>query len=192
VAELKGKYGASKAVEVWAQDEARLGLLPIIRRVWAPRGQRPIAVARRRYQWLYLYAFVHPQSGQTEWLILPTVNTEWFERALVEFAQTVGAGPTKHIVLVVDQAGWHCAKTLRCPEGIELYALPAYSPELQPAERLWPLIREVIANRTITTLEELDCILGERCCFLAEHSNIVCAHTHYHWWPNDSIPGSIN
>src|SRR5947209_7713909 len=44
-----------RAVEVWAFDEHRLGLKPVLRRQWAPRGQRPIAVGRHRYEWLYLY-----------------------------------------------------------------------------------------------------------------------------------------
>jgi hypothetical protein len=39
---------------LWAEDEHRLGLLPIVRRVWAPRGQRPMAWVQRRYQWLYV------------------------------------------------------------------------------------------------------------------------------------------
>ena len=39
---------------VWAEDEHRLGLLPVVRRVWAPRGQRPTAWTRRRYQWCYV------------------------------------------------------------------------------------------------------------------------------------------
>ena len=50
-------------VEAWAFDEHRLGLKPIIRRIWAPKGQRPKARARPRYQWLYLYAYVQPQTG---------------------------------------------------------------------------------------------------------------------------------
>lgn len=190
--ELKALADRPNVIEVWAQDEARMGLLPIVRRVWAPRGKRPLALSRRRYQWLYLYAFVHPQSGRTEWLILPTVNAEVFERALMEFAKAIDAGPNKHVILVIDQAGWHRA-AIRCPEGIELFFLPPYSPELQPAERLWPLLHEVMANQTINTLEDLDRILGERCCFLAARPETIRPLTRYHWWPNDSTtPGSIN
>jgi hypothetical protein len=51
-------------VEVWAFDEHRLGLKPILRKVWAPRGCRPVASGHHRYQWLYLYGFVRPATGE--------------------------------------------------------------------------------------------------------------------------------
>ena len=40
-----------KAIEVWAEDEARLGLKPIARRVWSPKGHRPRSCGRARYEW---------------------------------------------------------------------------------------------------------------------------------------------
>ena len=63
-------------MEVWAQDESRLGLKPVMRRVWAPVGQRPLADSAHRFDWLYVYGFVQPQTGKTEWLLLPTVRTD--------------------------------------------------------------------------------------------------------------------
>src|SRR3982751_3876788 len=51
-----------RVVEVWAFDEHRLGLKPVLRRQWAPRGQRPGAVGHPRYEWLYLYGFVPPAT----------------------------------------------------------------------------------------------------------------------------------
>jgi transposase len=135
-------------IQLWAEDEARLGLKPVIRRVWAPVGKRPVARFKRGYKWTYLYAFVHPESGEVYWLILPTVNTELFSMTLNEFAREVGAGKDKRVLLlVVDQAGWHTGKEVEVPEGIHLEFLPSGSPELQPAERLWPLTNEAVANR---------------------------------------------
>src|SRR3954452_19753425 len=58
-----------KAVEVWATDEHRIGLKPILRRVWAPKGQRPIALGHHRYKWLYVTAFVQPISGEVFWYV---------------------------------------------------------------------------------------------------------------------------
>ena len=51
---------AERPVELWAMDEHRVGLKPILRRVWARKGQRPQALVRPRYAWLYVYAFVCP------------------------------------------------------------------------------------------------------------------------------------
>ena len=51
---------APRQVEAWTMDEHRIGLKPIIRRVWAKRGQRPIVKVYPRYQWLYVYSFIQP------------------------------------------------------------------------------------------------------------------------------------
>ena len=55
----------AEEVELWAEDEARLGLKPVIRRVWAPVGKRPVARFKRGYKWTYLNDFVHPKSGRS-------------------------------------------------------------------------------------------------------------------------------
>ncbi len=83
-------------IEVWSFDEHRVGLKPIVRRVWAPIGEKPIANVNHRYEWLYLYSFVHPKTGQSEWYIIPRVNVDWFNLALESFAKTVGAGKDKN------------------------------------------------------------------------------------------------
>ena len=54
-------------VELWAEDESRLGLKPVMRRMWAPVGRRPIVRIvrfKRGYEWTYLYGFVRPESGE--------------------------------------------------------------------------------------------------------------------------------
>ena len=93
-----------KVVELWAEDEARLGLKPIARRVWAVRGRRPTANGRTRYQWLYVYGFVHPASGRNPELILPAANTDWMAAALAEFARRADPAGEKLLVVLVDKA----------------------------------------------------------------------------------------
>jgi hypothetical protein len=171
-------------VELWSQDEHRIGLKPIVRRVWARKGSRVKAVVRPRYQWMYLYGFVQPQSGATSWLLMPTVNATAFSLALAAFAQEQGLGPHKHILLVMDQAGWHRSQELRLPEGLHLLFLPSHSPELQPAERLWPLTNEPLANRVFRSLDELEDVQAERCCWLQTHPDLIRGPTSFHWWPS--------
>jgi hypothetical protein len=170
-------------VELWAEDEARLGLKPVTRRVWAPVGQRPTARFKRSYKWTYLYGFDHPRSGRVFWMILPTVNTELFSLALEEFAREVGAGEDKHVVLVVDQAGWHTGGEVKLPEGIHLEFLPSGSPELQPAERLWPLSNEALANGLFEQIEQIEQALVHRCVQLLDEAELIAGLTNYHWWP---------
>lgn len=137
----------------------------------------------QRYEWTYLYAFAHPETGDVHWLILPRVNTEVFSVALEHFAREVGAGKRKRILLVLDQAGWHTAKKLRVPEGIHLEFLPSHSPELQPSERLWPLSNEGVANRHFEQMDDLEQALVERCRTLCEQPEIIRSYIRYHWWP---------
>lgn len=164
-------------------DEHRLGLKPIVRRVWTPRGTPPVAVVHPRYEWLYVVGFVRPATGATAWLVAPGIDTQVFNVALAEFARTVGAGPTKHVVLVLDGAGWHVAGDVVVPDGVHLVALPPYSPELQPAERLWPLVDEPLVNQAPTDLAALEATVVERCRAISAACETVRALTHYHWWP---------
>ena len=176
------------AVAIWAEDEHRLGLLPVVRRVWAPRGRRPAAWVRRRCRWLYVYGFVRPSTGQTWWCLLPTVSTEAMGLALAEFARDEGIGPTRRAVLVLDGAGWHASPALAVPEGVHLAPLPPASPELQPAERLWPLVDEPVANRAVADLDELEAALVERCRALERERRRIKARTRYHWRPRERRP----
>lgn len=181
--EIEEAHPEAEKVELWAEDEARLGLKPVIRRVWAPVGKRPIVRFKRGYEWTYLYGFVRPQSGEVFWLILPTVNVGLFSMALFEFAKEVGAGNDKRILLVVDRAGWHTGGEVEVPEGIHLEFLPSGSPELQPAERLWVLTNEAVANGVFEEIEEVEETLMERCLELHDQSELIRDLTNYHWWP---------
>jgi len=169
-------------IEQWATDEHRLGLQPILRRVWARRGQRLLAPVQPRYQWLYLVGFVRPLTGQTEWQWTSTVNVEVFTVVLNQFAQAVGAGSDKQILLVLDNAGWHTSATLTVPDGIHLHFLPPYTPELQPAERLWSLADAPLANRHFATLDALEEAHAQRCAQLQQQPDLIRRYTHYHWW----------
>ena len=92
------------AIQVWSFDEHRVGLKPIIRKVWAPIGERPSAVVCHRYEWVYLYGFVNPPTGKTEWFIIPRVNIEWLNLVLENFAEQTVAGKSKIILLAMDRA----------------------------------------------------------------------------------------
>ena len=163
-------------------------MLPVVRRVWAPKGQRPTAHVERHYEWLYVYGFVRPTTGQSWWCLLPTVTTPAFALALATFARDERIDADHRAVLVVDRAGWHIAHDLVLPEGIHLALLPSYSPELQPAERLWPLVDEPIANRAVPDLATLEAVLVDRCRHLEADPARLKAHTRFHWWPPEPPP----
>lgn len=181
---LQEQYPDSK-IEVWAQDEARIGLTQHLRRIWALKGEQPTCSSRRVYQWTYVYAYVCPQNGQSTFHLLPTVRGDVFSISLKLLAEEYGVNANNRILLVVDGAGFHRNKDLEVPEGIHLCFLPPYSPELQPVERIWPLLHECHANQDIKDMDTLEDLLCERCVWLSENRDIMKSATHFKWWLND-------
>ena len=166
---------------MWAQDEARLGLKPIARRVWTLRGHRPSSGGRHRFASLYVFGYAHPASGRNRTAIAPKVNTEAMTASLADFARWADPGGQKILVVVLDRAGWHVAKTLVVPANVVLFHLPASTPELQPVEPLWPLVRESLANKTFADLPALQEPLVRRCGWLADHPEVVKGAVGFRW-----------
>jgi len=164
-------------------DEHRIGLKPIVRGVWAPVGERPIALGHHRFEWLYVTGFVEPATGQTVWNVANAVCKEMFELILADFAKSIGAGANKRIVLQIDNAGWHGPENLSVPDGIRLVFQPAHSHELQPAEHLWAFVDEPLANCCFATIESLDQAVSDRCVVLVQQSDTIRDNTLFHWWP---------
>ncbi len=73
--ELRGEY-PDKDVELWCEDEGRLGLKPVARREWALKGTRPTSNGRHKFESVFVYGFAHPASGRSRFLILPKANAE--------------------------------------------------------------------------------------------------------------------
>jgi DDE superfamily endonuclease len=170
-----------RPVELWCEDEARLGLKPVARRVWALTGTRPTSCGRQRFESLYVYGFARPATGRNLCLFRPKANAECMGEALAAFATWADPTGEKTLVVLVDNAGGHTAKRLVVPANVRLHPLPPCTPELQPAERLWPLVREAVANRTFDHLVGLAAKLRRRCDYLADHPEIVRGAVGFHW-----------
>src|SRR5260221_12395901 len=78
---------------------------------------------------------------------------------LAKFAATLPAD--SHAVLVLDGAGWHDQRALTVPDNLTLVSLPAYSPELNPVERIWLYLRERFLS--LRFLPDTEAIV-EACC----------------------------
>jgi transposase len=66
---------------------------------------------------------------------------------------------------------------------VGLVFLPPYSPELQPVERVWPLVDAVVANGRVETEGELWEKVEARCAYLQTQPGLIRSHTLFHWWP---------
>ena len=168
-------------IDVGFFDEHRVGLKPILRKVWSKTGERPTAIVSHRYQWLYVYGFVKPKTGETLWYLIPRVNTLWLNLVYNNFAIDAGISDKKKAFLVEDNAGWHRSKKVETHAGIIVDYLPAYSPDLQPAERLWTLVDEPLVNEYFETIDEMEEVLIKRCNVLSKMKEEIRNITNYHW-----------
>ena len=133
-----------------------------------------------------MVAFVQPTTGETVWYLATGLSKPFFEALLAAFARQIGAGRERCIILALDNAGWHGPEGLTVPEGISLVFLLPYSPELQPAEHLWPLVDEAAVNKHFATLDALNATVAERCRQLG--ASAIKPHTDFHWWPKPTKP----
>ena len=108
--------------------------------IWWKRGERPPGLLDQRYINAYIYAAVEPGTDNAFALILPDANGAGMQAFLDAFAATIA--DDEHVALVLDGAGWHSGKALRVPGNITLVPLPAYSPELNPVERVWLYLKQ--------------------------------------------------
>jgi len=146
-------------LEVWFQDEARVGQQATLTRIWAERGTRPRAPRDTRYKWTYIFGAVCPERGTTAALVMPKADTAAMNAHLAEISRTVAEGA--HAILVLDGAGWHGSKALCIPENITLLTLPPYAPELNPIETVWAYLR---ANKLAISVFETAEDIVSRCC----------------------------
>ena len=167
-------------VEVWLQDETRVGQQGTLTRRWAPKGSRPTAVKQTEYEWVYLFGAVNPVTGDSSGLLAPTVNTEYMNHHLRFISERVE--PNVHVVLVLDQAGWHLSNTLQVPENGTLLHLPPYSPELNPVERLWAFLKShYLSNRAYDNYDHLFRACGKAWNQLTPEQ--LCSICHTQWIP---------
>ena len=128
--------------------------------------------------------FARPATGQTSTAVLPRVQVERMAEALAAFAAHADPKGEKVLVLVVDNAGWHRARRLPVPPNVRLHFLPPCTPELQPVEPFWALVREAVANETDDRLADLRRVVRRRCRRLAEDRRTVLGAIGFHWAVN--------
>lgn len=132
------------------------------------------------YEWVWLYAAVEPLKGESFFLLLPWVNGDCLEIFLQEFRQATGE---ESIALVLDNAPSHLSQKVQWPKGIQPVPLPAYSPELNPAEQIFKFFRQKLSNRVFDSIEELEDALSQ----LKQSPAQLSQMTAYPWWKHSLI-----
>ena len=162
VADIRATLAPDTPIEIWFQDEMRVGQKTHRTRIWAKTGTRPRLVADLRTGCAYLFGAICPARDTGAALAMPHANTQAMQMHLDEISLTVAPGA--HAILILDQAGWHTTGKLSLPANISLMPLPPRSPELNallsevegPQENVWQYLRQrFLSNRIFDSYEAI-------------------------------------
>ena len=140
MADVAAEHPEATRVELWFEDEARIGQTGRVTHVWYQKGMRPRGVREHRFASVHLFGAVCPERGTGVALVLPEAKAAMMNLLLAELAGTLPA--QTHAVLVLDRAGWHISGDLAVPANLTLLHLPSKSPELNPMANVWQYMRE--------------------------------------------------
>ncbi len=144
----------SEQIDIWFQDEMRIGQRGTQTRLWARKGTRPRVVRQQQSESAYIFGAFCPAQDSSAGVVLPRADTEAMGHQLKAVSDMVPAG--RHAVIVLDRAGWHTTSKLPRFANISLLPLPAGSPELNPAEQVWQQLRDrSLANRCFDGYEHI-------------------------------------
>ena len=140
--------GLTRSSRIGHADEMRLGLRGTSRRVWGRRGVKVRQRLQLTYEWRYLFAAVDGQAGRVWWNWVPSMKAEALWPTIAGIQEDG----------LLDGLVWDNAPSHRDGEitdlDLALVGLPPYSPELNPAERLFEEIRRHVEGRVYATLDE--------------------------------------
>lgn len=143
----------NRPVRVWVSDEMRCGLHTTVKRVWLKYGFRASVPVQLKYTWSYLYGAMEVEGRGFETLYTDTVNLNTTRRFLNQIAER--DKESVH-VMIYDGAGFHQRdKHEDLPENVRIITLPPYSPELNPTEKLWDIVRDWTCNKIFGTFGQL-------------------------------------
>lgn len=92
--------GLQTPIEIWWQDEARVGQKTKITRRWSRKGTRPVAPKDQRTKSAWIFGAICPARGVGAGLVLPRCNTAMMQLHLDEIATHVAPGA--HALLMMD------------------------------------------------------------------------------------------
>ena len=157
---IKNKYQTSgcTSINLFFQDESRFGLLTILRRMITAKGIKPVAPFLHRFDNLYLFGAFSPFTGSSCLLEMPYCNSITFQLFLDHLSNQ---NPSEFKILILDNGAFHHANSLQIPTNMTLLFLPPYSPELNPAEKMWRYFKDRVSMVAYNSIEMLQQKLSE-------------------------------
>jgi transposase len=154
VLETVSRLALATSIEVWFQDEMRVGQKNSLVYQWAKKGTRPRQPKDQRYENAYLFGAVCPSRDTGVAIIMPYANTAAMRKHLEEISRAVAPGA--HAMVLLDQAGWHTTRKLKVPKNLTMVSLPPACPELNAAENIWQYLRQTyLSNRVFKSYTDI-------------------------------------
>ena len=144
------RFASGTPIEVWFQDEMRVGQKNSLVYQWAKTGTRPRQPKDQRYENAYLFGAVCPSRDTGVALIMPNADTQAVQKHVDAIGRAVTPGA--HVLIILYKAAWHTTRKLKLPDNLTLAPLPPACPELNAAENIWQYLRQTyLSNRVFET-----------------------------------------
>lgn len=141
------------SVNIYCQDESRIGLITKQKRVITLKGIKPIGKYKHSYQYFWLWGSFSPITGDAHYMISDGVS----KNAFIAYLNDLSLLKPKELkLIIIDNAAFHSTKGIELPENIILIPIPAYCPELNPAEKMWQFFKDKIAMKVFKSLDLLE------------------------------------
>lgn len=141
-----------ESVNLYFQDESRFGLMTHIGKCLTAKGVKPIVKYQHAFKNTYLYGSFSPINGDSFVYEIEGTTSEIFYKYLVEFSKYK---QNELKAIIIDNAGFHSLKKYDIPENIILIRIPPYTPELNPAEKIWHYIKQHYKNKVFDNLSNV-------------------------------------
>ena len=163
-----------KSFNLYFQDESRFGLKTHIGKCLTARGVKPIVKYQHAFKNTYLYGSFSPINGDFFVYEIQGTTSEIFYSYIKAFSEYK---PSEFKIIVIDNAGFHSLSKYKIPNNIAFVRIPAYSPELNPSEKIWAYIKQFYKNKVFEKLDNVKSWLHE---FVRDRltENIVISITH--------------
>ena len=144
-------------INLFFEDEARFGMFTRNGRALTAKGVKPICPFQQVFETTYLFGAFSPINGESFYLEMPNCNAANFQIFLDKLSE---AYPKVYNIITLDNGAFHKAKSLIIPTNIGLVFLPPYSPELNPAEKMWAQFKRAFTNLLCKSIDEVSDFLS--------------------------------
>lgn len=128
--------------EIWFGDETGIEADPTPRKRWVKKGEKTTIPYHGKHIRANVIGAICPDSGEVSALVFDYCDVQTFQAFLNQLAeQTKARAESKNIILILDNASWHKSARLNWHHIQPVY-LPPYSPDLNPIERLWLILKK--------------------------------------------------